>query len=109
MHRATKTYGLKINNLSKIENFAQADGEPLKEFSHTSQENSLFHLLRIVLEQEVIVGEARDMDCLSSLVQKSFQSIHPGTFLRRDEQAVIPELGHPGLLPRHLCSLLFGE
>ena len=82
MHRATKTYGLKINNLSKIENFAQAEGEPLKEFSRPPQKSSLSYLLRIVLEQEVIVGEARDMDCLSSLVQKSFQSIHPGTFLR---------------------------
>mgnify|MGYP001670707707 CR=1 FL=1 len=90
----------------KDREFRASRWRTLKEFSRPPQKRSLFHLLRIVLEQEVIVGEARDMDCLSSLVQKSFQSIHPGAFLRRDEQAVIPEFGHPGLLQLLGCKKL---
>ena len=51
--------------------------------------------LFVLLEEEVVVGVALDMDGLDAVVEERFEGLDVGLIRRRDEDAIVVQLRHP--------------
>ena len=54
-------------------------------------------LLVVVLEEEVVIGEAGDVDLLYALVEQRLERLNVGALFGLDEEAIARHLVHPGV------------